>query len=443
MERPTSEIKKARYGLAVVLALVVAALPALATEGILIDGVSAGSAAERAGVKGGDRLVELGGQSIRSLPDIEAVMGEHQVGDEVRLTVVRDGKRVDLKLTLGGEPGGSPRMGVMLSMTPDDTVDRSKPISAGEREEILTTIALELRSGYLYEDKGNDLAGQVEKEAGDDRFAGDGSIGAFVSLVNGFLLEISNDKHLRLRYGAPPDESAGPRRVVRRDPEPGGHGPEPGQSPDPGHGPGGGSGDYGVREARILEGNIGYLDMGMFAGSEAAKPKIDEAMMSLAGTDALIIDLGRNGGGGPWMVRYLSGFLFPKTTHLTDTWVRGMDSPRERWTLEGQPTDAFVKKPVYILTSGRTFSAAESFTFGLVINNRVTLVGERTGGGGHFGDMVMVSPDLNLFMPRGRTYDSATGQGWEAEGIKPDIKVPYAGARDRAVEAIRATISVS
>ena len=142
-------------------------------------------------------------------------------------------------------------------------------------------------------------------------------------------------------------------------------------------------------------------------------------------------------------MRPLSGFLFPKTTHLTDTWVRGMDSPRERWTLEGQPTDAFVKKPVYILTSGRTFSAAESFTFGLVINNRVTLVGERTGGGGHFGDMVMVSPDLNLFMPRGRTYDPATGQGWEAEGIKPDIKVPYAGARDRAVEAIRATISVS
>ncbi len=177
----------------------------------------------------------------------------------------------------------------------------------------------------------------------------------------------------------------------------------------------------------------------MFAGSEAAKPAIDAAMTSLAGTDALILDLGRNGGGGPWMVRYLSGFFFPEPTHLTDTWTRGMDAPRERWTLDGQPTDAFVDKPVYILTSGRTFSAAESFTFGLLINDRVTLVGERTGGGGHFGDHVTVSPDLRLFLPGGRTYDPETGVGWEAEGIAPHVESPYAEARGRAVEAIRAS----
>ena len=200
-----------------------------------------------------------------------------------------------------------------------------------------------------------------------------------------------------------------------------------------------GGGNFGVREARVLDGNIGYLDLGMFAGSDAAKPRIDEAMMSLADTDALILDLGRNGGGGPWMVRYLSGFLFSGPTHLTDTWARGMESPRERWTLEGQPTDAFVDKPVYILTSGRTFSAAESFTFGLLINGRVTLVGERTGGGGHFGEEIPISPGLRLFMPAGRTYDPKTGRGWEAEGIEPGIEVSYPGALDRAVEAIGAS----
>ena len=73
----------------------------------------------------------------------------------------------------------------------------------------------------------------------------------------------------------------------------------------------------------------------------------------------------------------------------------------------------------------------------LVINDRVTLVGERTGGGGHFGDDITVSPDLRLFMPRGRTYDPETGQGWEAEGIEPDIKALYLEARDRAIQAIQ------
>ena len=116
-----------------------------------------------------------------------------------------------------------------------------------------------------------------------------------------------------------------------------------------------------------------------------------------------------------------------------------MESPSERWTLGGQPTRAFVDKPVYILTSGRTFSAAESFTFGLLIRDRVTLVGERTGGGGHFGDEVTVSPDLRLFMPGGRTYDPETGRGWEAEGIRPTIEVPYAEARDWALEIARAS----
>ena len=153
-----------------------------------------------------------------------------------------------------------------------------------------------------------------------------------------------------------------------------------------------------------------------------------------------MIDLGRNGGGGPWMVRYLSGFFFAAPTHLTDTWMRGMDEPRERWTLDGQPTDAFVDKPVVILTSGNTFSAAESFTFGLKINDRVTLVGERTGGGGHFGDDVRLNDDLRMFLPRGRTYDPETGEGWEAQGIEPDVEVGYGEALDRVLDEMGRTI---
>lgn len=326
--------------------------------------------------------------------------------------------------------------------------ESEQPISTEEQRQILEKIAAELRRGYLYEDKGKAFAEEVKTAAGDERFAASDTLGAFVSAVNGFLLEVSNDKHLRLRSGALPNENAGRRRMVRRR-APGGHAPgghamqpghasQPGHGPQPGHAPDAG-GDFGVREARVLDGNVGYLDLRMFAGSEAAKPAIDQAMTALAGTGALIIDLGRNGGGGPWMVRYLSGFFFDRPTHLASTWARGMDAPRERWTLDGQPTDAFVDKPVYILTSRRTFSAAESFTFGLKINHRVTLVGERTGGGGHFGDTISVSPDLSLFMPGGRTYDPKTGQGWEAEGIAPDIEADYADAQERALQAIKAS----
>ncbi len=318
--------------------------------------------------------------------------------------------------------------GIALTLAAADPgVESSRSIDAAERGRILRSVSTQLRQGYIYEEKGNRFAKSIAKAAKVDRFAEHEELGSFVAGVNLYLLELSDDRHLRLRFGSGEPHGTGPRRVVRQAP--------PGEVRGaPGHGSdhSGGS-DHGIREAKVLDGNIGYLDLRRFAGSDSAKEAIDAAMLTLEDTEALIIDLGRNGGGGPWMVRYLSGFLFAEPTHLTDTWMRGMEEPRQRWTLPGQPTEAFHDKPVYLLTSKKTFSAAESFTFGLTINDRVTVIGERTGGGGHFGDTVPVAEDLRLFVPRGRTYDPETGDGWEAAGIEPDVPVDYAGALTRAL----------
>jgi hypothetical protein len=385
--------------------------------------------AEKAGLLAGDRIVEIDGKPIRSPDELEEILGGFSPGDTTSIVVQRGSETKTLSLTFGERGDGKASMGVMLQMGmgvmggADPAIDAGKAIDDAQKNEVLQTVASSLRDGYVFEDKGNQLAKQIEKAAKKDRFAEAATLAEFVPSVNDYLYEISNDKHLRIGFGrAGPDES-GPKRVVKVD---------DGSTPPSAHGPTGGN--YGFREAKVLDGNIGYLDLGMFAGDESAKATADEAMLKLVDADALIIDLGRNGGGGPWMVRYLSGFLFPEKTHLTDTMARGMDAPAERWTLEGQPTDAFHDKPVYILISERTFSAAESFTFGLKINDRVTLVGERTGGGGHFGEDVALGDDLRMFLPVGRTYDPETGQGWEAEGIAPDIEVAYTKARERAVE---------
>jgi len=187
----------------------------------------------------------------------------------------------------------------------------------------------------------------------------------------------------------------------------------------------------------MLDGNIGYISLLGFSGDEASKAAADEAMMALEGADAVILDLRQNGGGAPFMVRYLSAFFFPQPTHLASTMMRGMPEPAERWTLhDGLPTTFFTDKPLYILTSRRTFSAAESFTFGLKVNDRITQVGERTGGGGHFGETIRLSDEIELFLPIGRTYDPETGEGWEAEGLEPDIEVPAREALEAALDAI-------
>jgi C-terminal processing protease CtpA/Prc len=115
-----------------------------------------------------------------------------------------------------------------------------------------------------------------------------------------------------------------------------------------------------------------------------------------------------------------------------------MDAPMERWTAERVSGKRRPDIPVYVLTSSNTISAAESFTFGLRINNRATVVGERTAGGGHFGGFVPLTAGFRVFLPRGRTYDPRTNRGWEAEGLKPDVEVSYSEALPAALKLIQA-----
>jgi hypothetical protein len=45
-----------------------------------------------------------------------------------------------------------------------------------------------------------------------------------------------------------------------------------------------------------------------------------------------------------------------------------------------------------------------------------------------------LTPGFTVFLPRGRTFNPATNEGWEAEGLKPDVEVPYAKALTTAID---------
>jgi len=73
--------------------------------------VAPGSAAEAAGLKGatisrdgaivpGDTIVAVEGKPVDSVGRLLARLDDYQVGDTVKLTVLRDGKKVDVRVTL-------------------------------------------------------------------------------------------------------------------------------------------------------------------------------------------------------------------------------------------------------------------------------------------------------------------------------------------------------
>jgi len=69
-------------------------------KGYGIQGASPGSPAADAGIKGGDILVDLGGNRIGGLEDFDAALRKFKGGDKVEVVVMRDGKEVKLTVTL-------------------------------------------------------------------------------------------------------------------------------------------------------------------------------------------------------------------------------------------------------------------------------------------------------------------------------------------------------
>jgi membrane-associated protease RseP (regulator of RpoE activity) len=75
------------------------------TPGLRLSGVSAGSPADLAGLKAGDVVVELGGKPVKDLYEYSDALYAHQPGDEVDIVVLRDGKRVTVRVKLGKRGG--------------------------------------------------------------------------------------------------------------------------------------------------------------------------------------------------------------------------------------------------------------------------------------------------------------------------------------------------
>jgi C-terminal processing protease CtpA/Prc len=70
-------------------------------DGLKINGVREGSPAQKGGLKGGDIIVNFGGKKIANIYDYTYALGDFSPGDIVDVVVMRDGKKVTLKVTLG------------------------------------------------------------------------------------------------------------------------------------------------------------------------------------------------------------------------------------------------------------------------------------------------------------------------------------------------------
>lgn len=190
----------------------------------------------------------------------------------------------------------------------------------------------------------------------------------------------------------------------------------------------------GFKETKIIDGNIGYLDISFFL-SETDKT-IDSYMNLLSNTDAVIIDLRNNGGGDPRTVNYLCSYFLKNQLLINTLYFRKGNRSDKIFTREVNGKK-MIDLPLFILISSKTFSGAEEFSYDMQTQKRAILVGETSGGAANPGEVFKINNDLEIFIPTGTGINPITNTNWEGIGVIPEIKTSPEKAYDRAVELAR------
>lgn len=193
--------------------------------------------------------------------------------------------------------------------------------------------------------------------------------------------------------------------------------------------------NFGIQKYEVLEGNIGLLEFNEITNREFGEKAITAVMSLASNADALIIDLRRSRGGDPHMIEWITSYLFgDQKVHLNDLYYRRINLTQEYWTDPRAPGPRFdLNKPIYILTSARTFSAAEEITYDLQSLKRAMVVGEATRGGAHMVNPFELSHQLSVYIPIARAINPVTKANWEGTGVKPDVVTTEEGALKAAM----------
>ena len=195
--------------------------------------------------------------------------------------------------------------------------------------------------------------------------------------------------------------------------------------------------NYSFPKVEILPGNVGYLPIyGFVDDIESAKPTISSALKFLAHTSSIIIDLRENQGGDPIMVSQIESYFFKEKTHMNDLIDRSAKDTTAFYADPAKADSLNLTMPVYILTSHKTFSAAEDFSYGMQKAKRASIVGEITGGGAHPQMPFYIGQGFVSSIPFARSYNPVTKTDWEGTGVIPDVKVEAGKALLKAQELI-------
>ncbi|MCW8875836.1 MAG: S41 family peptidase [Kangiellaceae bacterium] len=291
-------------------------------------------------------------------------------------------------------------------------------ITRAEMEQVVSSTGNLLKTKYVFSDKAEKMAALIEKNYTAGKYARIKNAQQLAAELQQDIRSIYDDKHIRIRFSPKTAQRVLAKSKLAKD-----------STIDKKELSKAQFENFGFNQLKILPGNLGYLDLRNFSDTAYASDTAAAAMAFLSNTNALIIDLRRNGGGSASMIQFISSYFFDdKPVHLGSFYWRPEDKYTDTYTLTSVPGKRIPDTDIYILISGNTFSAAEGFSYDLKHLERATLIGENTGGGAHPGETIAISDQFTIWMPSGRAINPITKTNWQDVGVIPHVKISAAKA---------------
>lgn len=177
----------------------------------------------------------------------------------------------------------------------------------------------------------------------------------------------------------------------------------------------------GLKTAKVLDGNVGYLQITAFHRADECAERLENAMNFLSRTDAIILDLRKNGGGSPDTAEQLLSYFFSQPNLPLFSVIPRFGEATIHRTHEHNVSFRDESRPIYVLISKSTWSAGEAVPFLLQERQRATIIGEETAGAANPASPWPINPSLAVTIPFGKVRSAIRGKNWEGTGVIPDI----------------------
>lgn len=185
-------------------------------------------------------------------------------------------------------------------------------VDQAQRAQLIDTVIKQVNDGYVFPELAQKVEASLRQHQKRGAYNNVISAQKLSDLLTEHMQAVTRDKHLRIYYCEQP--------IAQRD-----RSKQPTAEEQAARLAEFKAMNFGVERVERLPFNIGYLDLRGFIRASMAAPALAAAMTLVANTDALIIDLRRNGGGDPSTVTLLASYLLKERTHMNDMYYRPTD----------------------------------------------------------------------------------------------------------------------